>query len=134
MINSIDLLKKSAPSRIIFVSSVMAFAHNLQVDNLNKSQIVLSWGEIPGRQIYNNSKLAGVITAKILTKNLQQFGITANCLHPGAVQTNLFFHKDIVYRSHKLFSFILYHGLVKYFGKVCHNYYTVKVLGDMVIF
>ncbi|KAJ8940607.1 hypothetical protein NQ318_004803, partial [Aromia moschata] len=82
-----DLLKKSAPSRIIFVSSAMAYCSNLTVDNLNypKEQPVSMFRSV---MIYCNSKLANVIAANGFAERLKDYGITSNSLHPGLVYSD----------------------------------------------
>uniref|UniRef100_A0A6P7GDE4 Retinol dehydrogenase 11-like isoform X1 n=1 Tax=Diabrotica virgifera virgifera TaxID=50390 RepID=A0A6P7GDE4_DIAVI len=84
-----DLLKKSAPSRIVFVSSALAFCSNLNLETLNyPADHPLSIF----RQgiIYANSKLANVITANIFAEKLKESGVTSNSLHPGLVNLYLF--------------------------------------------
>jgi NAD(P)-dependent dehydrogenase (short-subunit alcohol dehydrogenase family) len=41
---------------------------------------------------YNRSKLANVLFTRELAKRLEGTGVTANCLHPGAVATNIWSH------------------------------------------
>lgn len=74
----LDLLKASAPSRIVVVSS---FVHRIGVifrNNLN-SEIFF-----PGIfRAYGNSKLANILFTRELSKRLENSGVTANCLDPG---------------------------------------------------
>ncbi|CAH2008267.1 unnamed protein product [Acanthoscelides obtectus] len=76
------LLKKSAPSRIIFVNSAYAFCSNLSLESLNPPQ-----GHpmtfLRNSLIYANSKLANIITANGFAERLKEFGVTSNSLHPG---------------------------------------------------
>ncbi|KAG5898752.1 hypothetical protein JTB14_010962 [Gonioctena quinquepunctata] len=84
-----DLLKKSAPSRIIFVSSALAFCSNLTSENLNQRKghpLTLLRTSL----IYANSKLANVIAANGFAERLKEYGVTSNSLHPGLINTNLF--------------------------------------------
>lgn len=80
----LDLLKKSAPSRIINISS-----------NIHKWAKVdltdLQYGRRPYKfmQAYAQSKLLVNIATFALSKKLIGTGVTANCAHPGAVKTNL---------------------------------------------
>eukprot|EP00057_Strongylocentrotus_purpuratus_P033097 XP_790111.3 PREDICTED: retinol dehydrogenase 12 [Strongylocentrotus purpuratus] len=79
----IDLIKNSAPSRIINVSSL---AHQFaeKVDYANKS------GEgVSEYDFYNRSKLANILFAKELARRLEGTGVTAYSLHPGAVYSSL---------------------------------------------
>ncbi|EFA12116.1 retinol dehydrogenase 13 [Tribolium castaneum] len=84
-----DLLKKSAPSRIIFVSSATAFFwNNLTVKNLNyPSDHPMTF--FRSSFIYGNSKLCNIIAANGFAERLSQFGVTSNSLHPGLVNTEI---------------------------------------------
>ncbi|CAG9854248.1 unnamed protein product [Phyllotreta striolata] len=83
------LLKKSAPSRIIFVSSALAFCSNLTVDSLNhpKDHPLSLFRQI---LIYSNSKLANIVAANGFAERLKADGVTCNSLHPGMVNNELF--------------------------------------------
>ncbi|CAG9819112.1 unnamed protein product [Phaedon cochleariae] len=84
-----DLLKKSAPSRIIFVGSALAFCSNLTAETLNYPQgHPLSLFRTT--MIYANSKLANVITANGFAERLKEYGVTSNSLHPGLVNSEIF--------------------------------------------
>lgn len=74
----ISLLKKSTDPRIVNFSS-MVHAHNLDVDKI--------WDPIKfnGSQAYSDSKLAIILFTFKLDKVLDN--ITANCLHPGVINT-----------------------------------------------
>jgi retinol dehydrogenase 14 len=80
----IDLLKASAPARIINVSSDY---HNL--GQIDFDDIQLSKGYSGGRA-YGQSKLANVLFTYELARRLEDTEVTANCLHPGAVNTAFF--------------------------------------------
>nr|XP_022918241.1 retinol dehydrogenase 12-like isoform X2 [Onthophagus taurus] len=103
----LDLLKKSAPSRIIFVSSLMAFINNLTIKNIDK---VLS----PLSLSYGNSKLCNIITANVFAEKLKGTGVTSNSVHPGLVNTPIFrnAHQDLPKSSLDAFYVFL-----KLFGK-----------------
>lgn len=80
----LNLLKKSAPSRIVSVSSaVHAYGH---ID-LNDLQFENDYGAF---KAYASSKLANVLFTRELARRLDGTKVTANCLHPGGVATNLF--------------------------------------------
>ncbi|XP_064455500.1 retinol dehydrogenase 12-like isoform X2 [Ornithodoros turicata] len=85
----LDMLKKSAPSRIIFVSSIMHY--------LGSNRRILSGysdvkcGHVFGSFLYGDTKLAAIQFAKELSQRLKGTGVTANVLHPGYVQTNILF-------------------------------------------
>ncbi|KAJ3643257.1 hypothetical protein Zmor_025981 [Zophobas morio] len=84
-----DLLKKSAPSRIIFVSSATAFFwNNLSLKNLNYPKNH-PMNFLRTSFIYGNSKLCNVIAANGFAERLKKFGVTSNSLHPGLVNTDI---------------------------------------------
>lgn len=79
----LGLLKKSAPSRIVNVSSVSHFGGHLRLDDL---QMTRGYGVM---KAYSQSKLAQVLFTYELARRLEGTGVTVNCLHPGAVATNI---------------------------------------------
>src|SRR5881628_3159607 len=79
----LDLLKASAPSRIINVSSVGHYNGHINFDDLNLEK------EYGGWKAYGQSKLALVLFTHELAKKLQGTGITVNSVHPGTVATNI---------------------------------------------
>ncbi len=79
----LDLLKASAPSRIINVSSVGHYSGHINFDDLNLEK------EYGGWKAYGQSKLALVLFTHELAKKLQGTGVTVNALHPGTVATNI---------------------------------------------
>jgi NAD(P)-dependent dehydrogenase (short-subunit alcohol dehydrogenase family) len=80
----LDKLKRSAPSRIINVSSQMHQRTGFDFENLQGEK------SYHPRRIYAQSKLANVLFTKELARRLQGTGVTANALHPGTVATGLF--------------------------------------------
>ncbi len=79
----LPLLKKSAPSRIVSVSSVAHYGGHVNFDDL---QLERGYGVM---RAYSQSKLALVLFTRELARRLEGTGVTANCLHPGAVATNI---------------------------------------------
>jgi len=79
----LELLKASAPSRIVNVSSVAHFNGHIDLAAIEKKETPSGWGA------YSNSKLALVMFTYELARRLQGTGVTANCLHPGGVATNI---------------------------------------------
>ncbi|KAG4068981.1 hypothetical protein HA402_005642 [Bradysia odoriphaga] len=74
----LDLIKASAPSRIIVVSSIAHWIGIIERNNLN-SEIYF-----PGIiRAYSNSKLANVLFAHELARRLENTGVTVNSLDPG---------------------------------------------------
>jgi len=80
----LDLLKQSSPSRIVNVASA---AH--KYGKLNIAAWVTG-ADYSAFGAYANSKLANVLFTYELARRLEGTKVTANCLHPGAVGTNLF--------------------------------------------
>jgi len=78
----LDLLKASAPSRIVSVSSTVHKYGNLDFDNLQGETKFTMFGA------YKNSKLCNVAFTYALARRLEGSGVTANCLHPGSVGSN----------------------------------------------
>jgi NAD(P)-dependent dehydrogenase (short-subunit alcohol dehydrogenase family) len=79
----LGLLKKSAPSRIVNVSSVAHYGGRIDFDELQNRKAQA------GMKAYSQSKLAQVLFTYELSRRLQGTGVTANCLHPGGVATNI---------------------------------------------
>lgn len=79
----LDLLKASAPSRIINVSSVGHYNGHMNFDDLNLERDYGGW------KAYGQSKLALVLFTHQLAKKLEGTGVTVNSVHPGTVATNI---------------------------------------------
>ncbi|XP_043948136.1 retinol dehydrogenase 13 [Drosophila biarmipes] len=79
----LDVLKKSAPSRIVVVSSLAHTRGTMNVDDLNSEK---SYDE---GLAYSQSKLANILFSRELAKRLEGTGVTVNSLHPGVVDTEL---------------------------------------------
>ena len=77
----LDLLKKSAPSRIVNVSSAAHFFGKMDLSNLHGEHYA------GGFKAYCDSKLANVLFTTQLARRLEGSGVTANSLHPGGVRT-----------------------------------------------
>jgi NAD(P)-dependent dehydrogenase (short-subunit alcohol dehydrogenase family) len=78
----LDALKTSAPARIVNVAS-RGHSRNLDFDNLQGEK------EFRQSEAYSQSKLANILFTYELARGLEGSGVTANCLDPGAVRTNL---------------------------------------------
>jgi NAD(P)-dependent dehydrogenase (short-subunit alcohol dehydrogenase family) len=79
----LDRIVASAPARIVTTSSVGHFSGTMDFDDLGferRYQIMRAYGR---------SKLANVLYTRELASRLQGTGVTATCLHPGAVATNI---------------------------------------------
>src|SRR5215213_6102319 len=78
----LDLLKRSAPSRIVTVSSD---AHRWGKMDLDDLQSRKRYRAFP---VYGKTKLANIMFTYELAERLEGTGVTANCMHPGGVNTN----------------------------------------------
>lgn len=79
----LDLLKASAPSRIINVSSGLAKNGRVDFDDLQNEK------NYKGMKAYSNAKLMLIMFTYALSRRLSGSGVTANVLMPGFVATNL---------------------------------------------
>jgi NAD(P)-dependent dehydrogenase (short-subunit alcohol dehydrogenase family) len=80
----LDLLKSSAPARIVNVASEAQRGGRINFDDLNLENDYTGW------RAYAQSKLANIIFTYELARRLEGTGVTANCMHPGTVRTNIF--------------------------------------------
>ena len=79
----LDLLKKSAPSRIVNVSSSAHSGGTIHFDDLQGEQRYGGFGA------YGQSKLAQVLFTRELARRLEGTRVTVNACHPGVIRTNL---------------------------------------------
>lgn len=79
----LDLLKQSAPSRIVVVASL---AHKFGVINRNDLNSEQNYNKFAA---YSQSKLANILFTRELSKRLEGTGVIVNACHPGIVQTKL---------------------------------------------
>jgi NAD(P)-dependent dehydrogenase (short-subunit alcohol dehydrogenase family) len=77
----LDLLKRSAPARIINVASDVHKIGSMNFDDLGGER------RYRGFRIYGRSKLANILFTYELARRLEGAGVTVNCAHPGAVST-----------------------------------------------
>jgi len=84
----LDVLKASAPARIVNVSSNSHEAGYIAMDDLQAEQ------HYSNMRAYGQAKLAVVLFTYELARRLQGTGVTANCLHPGFVATH-FGQRDV---------------------------------------
>lgn len=83
----LGLMRKTGSARIVNVSSVMS---NIGI-GFDKDDITLCrfpW--LYEATMYSNSKRLIVYATREMANRLEGSGVTVNCLHPGAVYTNLF--------------------------------------------
>jgi len=80
----LDVLKKSAPSRIINVSSAAHRMAKMDFDDLQSEK-----RKYRLFKIYGVSKLALMLFSYELSRRLEGTSVTVNTIHPGVVNTNL---------------------------------------------
>ena len=79
----LDRIKESPKARIVNVSSIGHSLGKLDFNNLNSECSYSQW------TAYGTSKLANILFTRGLVKRLEGTGVTANVLHPGAINTEL---------------------------------------------
>ncbi|MHA2296990.1 MAG: SDR family oxidoreductase [Candidatus Hodarchaeales archaeon] len=79
----VDVMKTSAPARIINVSALLYHFGKINFDDINMEK------KYNGFRAYCNSKLANILFTYHLAKKLEGEGMTVNTLHPGVILTNL---------------------------------------------
>lgn len=79
----LDILIKSAPSRIVVVSSMRHMYGTIDTDDLNSEK---SYDQT---KAYNQSKLANLLFTRHLAKLLNGTRVTVNALHPGVDKIDL---------------------------------------------
>lgn len=79
----LERIKESAPARIINIASDLHQRATMKFEDLGGER---SYG---GFASYAQSKLGNVLFTYELARRLARSGVTVNCVHPGAVATNL---------------------------------------------
>jgi retinol dehydrogenase-12 len=80
----LDLLRSSAPARIVNVSSGAHRGCKLDFEDLNGQR------SFSAARAYQRSKLANLLFTRELSRRLEGTGVTVNALHPGYVKTEIF--------------------------------------------
>lgn len=78
----LDVLKASAPARVVSVASEGHRLGRVDFDDLNSEK-----GSYKGVFVYSTSKLANILFANELARLLEGTGVTSNSVHPGVVNT-----------------------------------------------
>jgi NAD(P)-dependent dehydrogenase (short-subunit alcohol dehydrogenase family) len=78
----LDLLKKSAPSCVITVSSEARRHVEIDFDDLQSERRYRAFA------VYGMTKKANILFTYELAERLEGTGVVANCVHPGGVNTN----------------------------------------------
>jgi retinol dehydrogenase-14 len=79
----LDIIKQSAPARIINVAGAYHAKGQINFDDLQGEK------DFDGQRANHQSKLADVLFTYELARRLEGTGVTVNCLHPGMVATDL---------------------------------------------
>jgi NAD(P)-dependent dehydrogenase (short-subunit alcohol dehydrogenase family) len=77
----LDVLKQSAPSRIVTVSSEAERWGDIDFDDLQSRR------SYRGFPVYGMTKLANIMFTFEIAERLRGTGVTATCMHPGPVNT-----------------------------------------------
>ncbi len=84
-----DLLKRSAPSRVVNVSSCFHDRAMGREGDIHFEDLHFESTKYDGWKAYAQSKLANVLHAQELARRLQGTGVTCVSVHPGWVRTRL---------------------------------------------
>jgi len=79
----LDLIKRSAPARIVNVASLAHQGGHINFDDLQSER------EFRSMPAYRQSKLGNILFTYELARRLEGTGVTVNCLHPGVIATNI---------------------------------------------
>lgn len=79
----LDVIKRSAPARIVNVASVAHWRSSIRFDDLQRER------RYRFMEVYGQSKLANILFTFELSRRLEGSGVTVNCMHPGFVGSNL---------------------------------------------
>ncbi|KAL6488060.1 hypothetical protein MHYP_G00046860 [Metynnis hypsauchen] len=97
----IGLLKRSAPARVVVVSSLAHYFGWIRFHDLH------SQGSYNSGLAYCQSKLANVLFTRELSHRLRGSNVTVNTLHPGTVRSELVRHSTVMSLLFTLFSMFL---------------------------
>jgi NAD(P)-dependent dehydrogenase (short-subunit alcohol dehydrogenase family) len=81
----LDVLIANAPARIVNVSA----AYHEKSPPINFDDLQSEQEPYDNRKVYAWTKLANIMFIYELARRLQGTGVTANCLHPGVIETKL---------------------------------------------
>lgn len=100
-----EKLVRSAPSRVVTVSSLLHKRGVVDFDNLNSEKAYNA------RDAYSNSKLMNILFSNELGRRLAGTGVVTSSLHPGVISTGL--HRSM---TNPVFTFI-YENVWGFLGK-----------------
>jgi retinol dehydrogenase-14 len=81
----LDVLIASAPARIVNVSA----SYHERSSPINFDDLQSEQEPYDSRKVYAWTKLANIMFTYELARRLRGTGVTANCLHPGVIETGL---------------------------------------------
>ena len=84
LLTTLLLDRLAIPGRIVNVASRIHYRGTLELDHVANAK-----ARYNSRAAYAQSKLANVMFTLALARRLPAGGVTANCLHPGVIATNL---------------------------------------------
>ncbi|KAF1375199.1 hypothetical protein PFLUV_G00237030 [Perca fluviatilis] len=96
----LNLLKQSAPSRVVVVSSKLYKHGHINFEDLNSEQ------SYDKAFAYSRSKLANLLFTRELARRLEGSGVAVNALTPGIVRTNLGRHVHVPVLAKPLFDLL----------------------------
>ncbi|XP_061157923.1 retinol dehydrogenase 14-like [Syngnathus typhle] len=102
----LDLMKRSAPSRMVVVSSKLYKHGDINFDDLKSKQ------KYDKAFAYSRSKLANLLFTCELARRPEGSGVTVNALSPGMVRTNLGRHVRVPVIAKPVFNLLSW-GLFK---------------------
>ncbi|KAG7261656.1 hypothetical protein CRUP_012250, partial [Coryphaenoides rupestris] len=89
----LDLLKRSAPARIVNVCSANHCKGEVNFSHFKGEELTYKMDKV-----YNNTKLHQLLCTNELARRLQGSGVTANSVHPGYVMTAMLRHYSLALR------------------------------------
>ncbi|XP_026163797.1 retinol dehydrogenase 12 [Mastacembelus armatus] len=95
----LDLMKRSAPARIVTLSSVNHKKGHVDFAHFHGENLTYYMDKV-----YNHTKLHNIICTNELARRLRGTGVTANSVHPGIVLTKVLRHYPLMVRC--IFNFI----------------------------
>lgn len=84
----LDILRASAPARIVNLSSVLHVGSRSRVADIDFADLNFERRSYSSTLAYSQSKLANVLHAKELAKRLEGTGVYAFSVHPGWIRSN----------------------------------------------
>ncbi|MCJ7593647.1 MAG: SDR family oxidoreductase [Desulfobacterales bacterium] len=81
----LDPLMDSAPARVVNLSA----AYHEQSAPINFEDLQMEREPYDSRKVYAGTKLAAIMFIYELARRLEVSGVTANCVHPGVIETRL---------------------------------------------